>query len=78
MDVSVTSSRMSEGRTMQDAYMDIGGSVKQEARAELLSRSKQDALAEDARAEDALAKDDKAEFFHAEAEHLSRCATILE
>jgi hypothetical protein len=68
MDVSVTSSRMSEGRTMQDAYMDIGGNVKQEARAELLSRSKQDALAED----------DKAEFFNAEAEHLSRCATILE
>ncbi len=53
--------------------MDIGGSVKQEARAELLSRSKLDA-----RAEDALAKDDKAEFFNAEAEHLSRCATILE
>jgi hypothetical protein len=34
MDVGVTSSRTSEGRTMQDAYMDIGGRGKQDARAE--------------------------------------------
>jgi hypothetical protein len=30
-------SSMGEGRTMQDAYMEVGGRAKQEARAELLS-----------------------------------------
>ena len=44
MDVGGTSSRKSEGRTMQDAYMDVGGRAKQDARAELLSRAAQKLL----------------------------------